>query len=198
MNFTVQGILEMVARSLRDPQAVARELMGMGIPDKVRWPGLVAVVLVGTLLSGVLNMLAPAQGPFAAVMESPFRSAFFSFAIVAFLIFGLHWAGQMFGGQGRLADMVLVMTWFQVVTLVLQLGVIVLTLVLPPLAVLAGLALVVLSVWLSVAFVDTVHGFDNLLKSLGVIVFAFIAIGFGLSIMLTLIGVNAEGMLGSV
>ncbi|WP_425039325.1 Yip1 family protein [Primorskyibacter sp. S187A] len=199
MTFNTKSILELSLRSVSEPREVARDLMALNIPHTALWPALGVVVLLSTVLSGGLNMLSPASGgPLAELMNRPFLSAFMTFGALVLTIFGLHWAGRMFGGKGRLGDMILVMTWFQAVLFVAQIALVLVTLALPPLGALLFLGFIGVSFWMAVAFVDAVHHFESYFKAFGVIMFALVAIAFGLSIMLSLMGVGAEGVVGNV
>jgi hypothetical protein len=198
MILTKDDLRALVGRTLTDPRAAAHELIHARIPREALWPLLVLVVLASTLLSGGLNMLSPAEGPMAGLLSRPFISALMTFAGLAIMIFGLHWTGRMLGGDGELPEMLLVISWLQFMLFLGQIAILLVALMLPPLGALLFLAYLGFSVWMAVAFVDAVHHFDNYIKSFGVILVALVAIGIGLSILLTLVGVGTTGVSGNV
>lgn len=190
MRFSKDEIGQLALKTFTEPRAAAVEVMGFDVPRQALWPALAAVVLVSTIIGGLLNLISPAEGPLSGMVNSPFISAAVTYVFLVASIFGLHWAGRSVGGVGQLDDMVLVMTWFQVVTLAAQLLLLFVGLALPALGAMLFLGFMLISIWVAVSFIDAVHGFDNLAKSLGVLVFALIAIAFGLALLLSLFGVG--------
>ncbi|MCH2164104.1 MAG: YIP1 family protein [Marinovum sp.] len=198
IDWTLPSILEMAWRSVTEPKRVAADLIEADLPESVLWPGLILVVLIATIISGVINLLSPATGPLAEFVFSPFVSAFLSFAGLAIVIFALHWTGQMFRGVGRLNDMILIITWAQFVLFIGQMALVVTVLILPVLGVLGFFAYFAAAIWMMVAFVDAVHGFDNLAKALGVILVALVGVAFGVAILFSIVDFSAGGIVSNV
>lgn len=194
MTMTRERLQGLAWTTLSDPRAAAHELMAMQIPQTALWPLLALVVIASTLLSGGLNLLSPAEGPMAELLGLPFLSAGLTLAGLVALIYALHWTGRMLGGDGHLGEMVLVMTWLQFMLFLGQIAILLIALALPPLGAILFLGYLGFSVWMSVAFVDAVHRFDNYFKSFGVILLALIALGVVLSILLSVVGISPPTM----
>lgn len=194
MTISLNAIFALAWLSVTDPRAAARQLMGFGFSRTVLWSGLALTVLCNAIVFSLGNLITPPAGPMPGFMASPFVFAAFLFSGLVVTIFGLHWTGRMFGGSGTLPDIIVLMSWLQVLRLMVQIAMLVLIPILPGLAALAMLATALIGLWIIVHFVDEAHGFGNLFKSFGVILFAIIAVAIGLSIMLTLIGVGAGGI----
>lgn len=191
MNITFESFMMFMLRSFTEPRAVVRELMDLNIPHTMRWPMLILVIVLSTIVSGILNLLIPDETPLGALLSQPFLSGFITFAVLVITVFMLHWCGRMFGGQGTLSDMILAMAWFQGVFFIAQIILMFIMAALPGIAAMLVVALFIAAIYMSAAFVDTVHEFNNLLKSFGVIVFTLVAVGFGLAVILSIIGVAA-------
>jgi len=195
---TRERLQGLAGTTLTDPRAAAFELMALGLPRAALWPLLALVVIASTLLSSGLNLVSPADGPMAGLLARPFLSAGLTFAGLAAVIFGLHWTGRMLGGDGRLDEMVLVMSWLQFMLFLGQIAILLVALVVPPLGAFLFLGYLGFSIWMAIAFVDAVHRFDNYFKSFGVILLALIAIGIFLSMLLGAAGITPPGMTGGV
>lgn len=198
MILTREHLSALALRTLTDPRAAALQLINAGIPGEARWPLLALVVLASTLLSGVLNLMSPAEGPMALLLSRPFVSAGLTFAGLLIMIYALHWTGRSLGGTGDVLDMVLVMSWLQFMLFMGQIAILLVALALPPLGAFLFLAYLGYSIWMAVAFVDAVHRFDNYFKSLGVILLSLLAIGITLSILFSALGLGSSGVPNSV
>ena len=49
-------------------------------------------------------------------------------------------------------------------------------------------------VWIAVNFIDEAHELNGLLRALAVLILGVLAMAFGLSILLTMVGITPEGM----
>lgn len=196
----------LIAETIRDPRSAARQLLGMNIAREHAWMALIAVVSLGAILSALPVMgitevtpdMTPLQVQMIAMMQRPVIFAFINFAGTVCLVFGFYWTGRALGGQGRLEDMLVLMVWLQVVLLAVQVGMFLLGLVVPFLAALVSLAILPMTLWISATFVDEVHGFESLLKAVGVMFAWLVGLSIGLMFLLTLMGVGAGGIPGNV
>lgn len=185
----------LIGLSFRDPQGAARALLGQGWPVQARWMALLAAVSVSALLAWLAAALfAPPRDGTQVVMlsQQPIVLAGMQMAAIVLAAGLMSGVGRMFGGQGRFEDALLLTVWIEVLLLVVQVVQLVLSLVLPSVAGMLGIAAMGLFLWLTVQFTKTLHGFTSTPKvALGLIGTA-IAAGFVLSIVAAALGILPE------
>ena len=194
----------LVKTTLTDPKRAAEYLMNLrrGVSSEALWSAVIlAAVLNALVISLGMTVLPPTPEQIAhlpRVFFQPGLLVIVAAGAMVLMVFVLHWAGRMLNGQGDLRDMLVAITWLQIIQVGLQLAVLVLALVALPLAGLANMAAFLWGLWILIAFVDRVHGFDNPLKALGVLAMAVALLLMGLTIFVLLFGAVAEGALGYV
>ncbi|WP_347139571.1 YIP1 family protein [Paracoccus sp. SSK6] len=186
----------LVGLSFRDPQGTARLLIGQNWPLQARWMALLAAVSISALLASLAAAIfaAPAEDGVQVVMLSQQPMVFAVMQIGAIVLAAglMSGVGRMFGGTGRFEDALLLTVWIEVLLLLVQAVQLVLSLVLPVVAGLLGVAATALFLWLTVHFTKALHGFQSLLKvTLGLIGTA-IAAGFVLSLLAAALGIMPE------
>ena len=133
-----------------------------------------------------------------AAFQSPVLFALFLFGALVLSIFVLHRLGGMMDGQAAQRDILLVITWLQVLRLVLQIAVLVLSLIS---AGLSALLVFVASIWglyILAAFLKVAHRYDTMIKAVGLMLLSFLAIVIGMSLLLGLLGGLIGGGAGHV
>ena len=105
----------------------------------------------------------------------------------------LFWVGRMFGGQGSMEDIMVVIVWLQFMRVLVQAAALLLLLTIPVLSMLLILAAALVGIWILVHFVDQAHRYGSLGKAAGVLIAAFVGMVVGISILLSMIGVDAVG-----
>ncbi|MFC7703535.1 Yip1 family protein [Plastorhodobacter daqingensis] len=187
LSFSALGAL--LRETLRDPQAAARRVMAVDLPDGARWQALALVVVLSVLLVQVAMMLT--AGP--EVMGGVWRSALLQGGVLVVTVLAVHHIGRGFGGTGTLRDAVILVAWLQFVTLCFQVAQIFVLLIAPPLASLVAIASIAVFLWLLVSFVQALHGFRSRgLVLLGLVV-SFFALAFALSLVLAVLGFEVPG-----
>ena len=186
----------LVGLSFRDPQAAARLLIGQGWPVQARWMALLAAASISTLLFQLADRMfgAPAEDGVQVVVlsQQPMAMAVMQMGAIVMAAGLMASVGRMFGGRGRFEDALLLTVWIEVLLLLVQVVQIILSLVLPAMAGLLGIAAVALFLWLTVQFTKALHGFHNSFKvMLGLIGTAILA-GFVLSIIAAAFGIMPE------
>lgn len=149
--------------SVADPRGGAREVLRLNLQTGERL-GLLALVAILNVLAVELfvGLTADAPDPFiAAFINQP--AAFAGMQLGGMLLMSalIHGVGRMFGGQGRFAEAVDIVIWLQAILLVLQVGQVVAMVILPPLALLFGLASIGVLLWMLPQFVAELHGFRS-------------------------------------
>lgn len=181
--------------TLRDPRGSAAKLIAQDVPMPTLWAALALAAVLNAMLVGLNMVLFPtAVFPLPAVFMNPVVYAAAMAAGSALSIFVLFWVGERMGGEGQLQDVAVVLIWLQYLRLAAQVILLVLTILMPVLAILATLAITLFSLWLVLCFLDVAHRFNSMGKSALVLVFSFMGVIFGLSMLLMLLGVSTPEM----
>ncbi len=98
--------------------------------------------------------------------------------------------GKGFGGTGSFEETMLLITWLQFILVCLQVAQTLALVLLPPFAGMIGIGALVLFFWLLVNFVAVLHGFTSLGLVFVGIILSFFGVGFGLALILTMIGLT--------
>ena len=163
--------------SVENPRAGARRILNMNLPLGIAAQALLVVALLTALLSTLVMMLGPADGPIAAM--SPLDWAAVQ-AVGMFVGAGaVHVVGRWFGGQGTLPGALAVMAWAQFIIWGVQVVQVIALIVLPPLAMPLALVALALTFWLLVNFIAELHGFSSLIK----VLLGMIGTGFALIVV---------------
>lgn len=170
--------------TVTNPAQTARQLLVMRPGREALWLGFsLAVVLSCLLQLGVAQLLpippgqpVPATEPVLLILARSAGAIMLS--VLAFLMFG-----RLLGGTGTFGDVFLLTVWLQylqIAGLVLSL---VSLLVMPLLIIVITLATAVLSLYVTLHFLNEAHKFGSLWKSFGVILLsALVAVPFVLAL----------------
>ena len=193
---TFDDFKALIGLSFRDPNAAAHALMGQGWPIQARWMALLPAVSLSALLASLAAVLfstpAPDGTQVVILSHQPMVLALMQFGAIVMAAGLMSSVGRMFGGHGRFEDALLLTVWIEVLLLVVQAAQLVVSLVLPGVAGMLGLAALVLFLWLTVQFTKALHGFRSSAKvALGLIGTAFVA-GFVLSLIAAALGILPE------
>ena len=167
-------MIELMRMTLRDPLGGFRVLKAKPWQPGDRWALIFATAACSAILSWLSGLVLPAPpgdaGLLAMLTGSPISMASIQVASAAFGAYMLAEVGRIFGGTGRFADALLAIGWIEAVMVALQSLQLVLTVVLPPLGALVGIATLLLAAYLMVALTMAVHGFRNpLLVVMGIL-----------------------------
>ncbi|MGL4237128.1 YIP1 family protein [Tabrizicola sp.] len=156
-------LLSLAQLTLQDPREATRALLAEDVPMVARTAGLLLVAVLSAMLLTVQVGLQPeALDPVTAFMTaSPIRAAVMQWLVFAVTVLLIHRVGHAFGGRGSFPDALLIVVWLQTLLLGLQLLQLLATLLSPPIAVVIGLASLVLSLWLMTSFIAELHGFAS-------------------------------------
>jgi len=161
--------IDLIRLSFVAPRVAARQVLGFPL----RYRTLIEVAVLGIVLNtlvtqGISTLLAPAP---VETLETdppvPMITPFMAFGIDAILmtltILAVHLIGGLFGGRGSLRESILVNAWIHYLMILVQLVAIVLTVIMPGLALLTiPLALGIFFYLLS-NFVAEMHAFTSAL-----------------------------------
>ncbi len=183
-------------QTIKSPQSAAVDLMKLNLNRDALWSALALACVLNTLLFFVANIVAPLPPEMALPMLStPVSFLVFWASTAVISVFTLYWAGHAIGGKARFADVLAVITWLQLLRVVVQLCSIVLLIASPGLLLVFGLGTALYSLWIAVHFLNVIHGFSSLGKSIFLLVLSFFALVVGLVFLIMVIGIVAEGIL---
>jgi hypothetical protein len=174
--------------SLQNPRAAARALFAEDIPFAARSAGLTLIaVLSAILLFPSFALLPPEDFLSRFLAQSPVQTALIQWLALLISVFLIWRVGRAFGGQGSLADAMLVVVWLQLLMLGVQVVQLLALILVPPLAGLIGLVGFVGFTWLLVNFIAELHGFRSLGLVFAGIILTFLAAAFVVAILLGLL-----------
>lgn len=192
MNITFQSWMQAVWTSLIEPADMATKVLAMRFSRDVMWQALILAAVLNVLLLAFVQFASPTpvlvQDQVIAL--SPFGYAAVVGSFLIFLVFMIVHAGRMFGGTGTLDGALMLIVWFQAIGLTLQIIQIGLMFIMPAIAALFGLLSLGANIWIFVNFINVLHGFDNLGKTVLAIVVALIGTGIGSLVVTSLLGIS--------
>ena len=167
-------MIDLMRMTLRDPLTGFRVLKAKPWQPGDRWALIFATAACSAILSWLSTVLLAGPGAEAGVLGflsvSPISMASVQVVSAAFGAYLLAEVGRIFGGTGRFADALLAVGWIEAIMVALQTLQLAVTLVLPSLGALLGIAALLLAAYLMVALTMAVHGFRNaLLVVLGIL-----------------------------
>jgi len=191
---TKSVLTELVVLSLRDPRAAANQIMGWRLGRDVLWTALALAAAINTLIFSVSLVLQPTPA-MPAFFTSPLAMFVLLSGILVITTHGLYWAGRALGGEGDLGDVLALVVFLQVLRIIAQVAIFLLMFISPGVSVLASLATGLIGLWILVNFIAAAFNFTGLGKAVGVLLISMAAIVLGLSLLLSIVGVAAQGVL---
>lgn len=190
MNLTLASVSDLLRVTLTDPAEAVRRLVGLGLPMQARLIAFALVVVLSVLLTQILILVMPmgAGAPWGGLMHNPLGAAAVQAGTVLMFTTGISVVGGWFGGRARFDDALLLMVWLEFVLFVFQLVQVVLSLILPPVALIFGFLSVIVFFWLLVSFTAVLNGFGNRVKVLAGVLATFFAAAFLFALLATLLG----------
>lgn len=195
---TKSEVRQLVLQTLTDPVSAAYGLMGMALPARALWMALALMAVLNSMIYSLSLRGAGAADPDAAALmpiafQSPILFAGLLFGALAATVFALFWVGQLMGGTARLEDLLVLVAWLQVLRLGLQIVVTVVALAIPGLAAMLVFAGSIWGLYILLGFITAAHDFDSWLRAAGVLIVAMLAMAFGLTLILMMVGVRGMG-----
>lgn len=185
-------MMGLIALTLRHPLAAYRTLRARGLTTADGWSLIALSAALAAVLSWagatVLPEAVDDAGLLGVLARQPLRMAFVQFGSAAFGAFLMAEVGRVFGGAGRFPDAVIAIGWVEAVMIVLQAAQLVITIAMPPLGALFGIATLLAGGYLIVAFTMAVHGFRNPLLVVMGIVGTVMAASFVVSLLAAMLG----------
>ena len=196
MTLNLPMLMQLVAVSIRTPREAARMIIAIDLPRALRWQVLFLFVLIGAILAVFLTYLITGHAVLYVgfIQVQPIAAAMVTASGSVLTVFAIYWVGRALGGTGHFADAISVVAWLQFVVVTFQVAQLAVFIVMPPLAAVIDLAGTLLSIWLLTNFIAELHGFKSLSKVFVMILVTLFAFAFGLSLILTAIGLSVPGV----
>jgi len=189
---TRDDVPELLWQTLFRPREAARRLIDLSLPYDLLWMALALMAILNSIVYSLTMQFSPSpdgsEGLMPQAFQGPILFAALLFGALALTVIALYYVGQGLGGEATLSDILVLMTWLQVLRLLVQAAVLILALGVPALGALVVIAAAIWGVYILISFIDAAHRFDNRFKAAGVIVLSFVAMAIGLSTLLSLVG----------
>lgn len=184
----------LVGLTVTKPYEAAAQLLALQLATPVLWMVLGLTIVLNAITHGLIMMMLPAAAEAPALFAHPLLFAMSLGGAEVIGIFILTWVGQALGGKAQLADMLVLMTWLQMLRVGLQVIVFLLVFISPSLGDMLSMVAGLYGIWITAAFLDAAQQFGSIFKAFGVLLLSFFGAAFGLAIFLLLIGANPVGM----
>ena len=192
MNF--DDFIGLLRLTFRNPAQAVRALQALKLPLAARWMALVVTVILSTLLMIlVINVKPDSVMPIiAGVVGQPIAYVILQLLGIAIASWLLTTLGRGVGGKADFPDVLLVITWIEVLLLSAQFVQSVALLISPLLSSLIGLVTTVMIVWAAIQLLRAVQGIANPLVVILGLVASFMVTVFILSVVAAAFGLIPE------
>ena len=196
MGMSVGSLQALVVETLTSPDTAARRLFALPLSFGEAWQAMALSCLLSALSTQIVLLLAPPEEAafLSALIGGPVKLTVVLAVGSVCMALAIHWIGRGFGGSGTLRGSALLITWIQILMLILQVVQVVFGLILPVLAAAVGLFGLVLVYFLLTRFILVLHGFQSGFKVFVMIVLSQIGLLVALLIILRLIDVTLGGV----
>lgn len=180
----------LLSDSFANPRKAARDILAYELKREYALMALALVVTLSVLLTFGLTGGEAIQLTADSPGLLPLTMALLMMSLTTLMGFMLYFAGQAMQGRGSLAESIVVMAWIQALFLAAQIVQAVLLVFSPPLAGLAGFGLTLYILWIFLNFIDELHQLGSLARAAMLLILAFVGVVLGMSVIVTLIGIN--------
>lgn len=199
MNGSSLGMIftELAILTLRNPREAARQIIGWQLSRDTLWTALALAAAVNTLIFSASILIVPSPG-MPAFFNNPLVMFVILAGVMVIMTHGLYWTGRAIGGQGDLGDVLALVVFLQILRIVAQVAIFLLMFVSPTLSVFASLATGLFGLWILLNFIAVAFNFPGLGRAIGVLLISAAAIVLGLSLLLSVVGIAAQGVVPNV
>lgn len=189
---TLNDVLALVRLTLKDPRAAFSALLSLNPPAEARWLALGAVVLLAVITTQIALLGVPADValPGFEMMRRPFSAVIGQTVTVLALAFGASHVAGLFGGTARFGDALWLVVWVEFMMVLAEVIILAVSVLIPPLADLLGLAAVVLFFWLLTHMTMMLNGFRRTLPTFLGIVGMLLVAGTAAVLLLSALGMQ--------
>lgn len=186
--------------SVRDPAQAARGVLAAApFPTRFLWGALALMAVLNALLFGVTMVLTPPPaGAPTIFLPSPIGYLVIVGLGLIGMVLSVFQVGRWLGGTATLTEVLTLITWLQVLRLIVQVAAVVLSIASSLLALMLSVAASVLGLWIALHFINEAHRLGSLGRAAVVMVAAGIATLFLVSVLITLIAAPFIGIPNNV
>ena len=185
------NLVDLLKNSFTNPKDAASTIISRGFSYDVIWSVFVASICLTTAMQFFVDSMMKSDGPTLSDVSSPWIFAVMVGGMTLLVCATITWTGQRFDGQANFKTIFALVAWLQVIQLLLQVLIYALLFLVAALAGFAQIAIIFWSLWIFVAFVDTAHKFDNMMKAS---VVSVLGIGLGGVILFFMISFMGMGL----
>ncbi|MBQ2263357.1 MAG: YIP1 family protein [Loktanella sp.] len=196
MNMTPQTAVRALWGTVTDPANAARQVLEWRVSLINLWAALALVAIMNVLMLALLQAVSPVpvvlqeQG----LVLTPFSYAAIILVFLFLLVYTIYHIGRMMGGQGTVEDCLKAIILFQTVSVSLEAVQVLLVVISPMIAGYFGIISLVILIRCMLNFVNVLHRFESIGKTVLALIFALIATALIAGIVLTVIGVGPTGV----
>ncbi len=171
-------VKKLTLETISDPRAAAEKVLAIKADRQTILTGLALVLVLSTLVDMLHRLILPIPPALSEILPGAVSLLLIKAIAQLALAAAVTGFGKWLEGQGRFQDVLIVSIWLGFVALVFQIFGVALFIVLPFIAALFHIVTVLYGTYLFVHFVNSVHGFNNMLKSFGVVIMSALAVFF--------------------
>ena len=191
-------LLRAALATVRDPRQGARQVMAIQMPRRERWEVLLLIAMLSAILayiSVIVSNVADAEPSEFPLLINPVMLGISQLVVMLVMVFSIHLIGNWAGGEGELDDAILLVAWMQFILICLQVAQIVAVFVFPVLALLLGLAGLVLVFVLLTVFISELHGFKSMPGIFFAVLFVMLILATFIRFVFGLLGFDVIGVI---
>lgn len=175
---------ELAVQTLTNPTEAARHLLALNPGREVLWLAFfLAVVLNGLVQVGIDQFVPVPEGSTAPPADPVFLNLIRSAGAMLLSVVAFLFIGRLLGGVATFDGILTLTVWLQFLQVIAFLITLIVAMVLPFLMLMFLLATAVLSLYVTLHFLNEAHKFGSLWKSFGVILLsALVAVPFVLAL----------------
>ncbi len=163
-------LLNMVILTLSNPAEAARRLLAMRLGGDVLWLAFFLAVILNALVQSASSLVLPLVSPDIQQLAVPMsRTLFVSVSAILISVVTFLLVGRVLGGTGSFYEVMTLIVWLQILQIAGQAIILAVVTVLPFLFLPTSLAMLALSLYITLHFLNEAHRFASLGKSFVVI-----------------------------
>lgn len=186
---TGSTLRELALLSVRDPAEAARQILAQRLSRDILWIAFFLAVVLNALVQQGFSVLYPLiDAQVQPVFQPVWRMLAMSGGLLFMNIVAFSFIGRLIGGKGRFEGVMALMVWLQLLQAAIHAGVFAAVLLLPFLLTPLLVGVWVVSLYITLHFINQAHQFNSLGKSFLVIVL------FGLAVVPFVLALNPFGL----
>ena len=159
-------LLNMVVLTVSNPVEAARRLLAMRLLGDVLWLAFFLAVILNALVQSASGLVLPLVNSDVQQLAEPMsRTLFVSVSAILISVITFLFVGRMLGGTGSFYEVLTLVIWLQILQIAGQAIVLVAAIFTPFLFLPTSLAILALSLYITLYFLKEAHKFASLWKS---------------------------------